>query len=399
VATYIFALLLIAAFSIAFHFIADSIVHEQEESARIVNISGRQRMLCQRIARLALERAAHSAFRPDAETQAALSEAIGRMEQAHQSLLHGSAADRISALSVPEVAQVYFGNPWQLDARTQQFLAHARALASRPAASLTVSDSDLIAVEEAAQRPLLDALNAAVSANEAHSERAIGLLRRRLTLLTCLMLVILLLEALFLYRPLFNRLSRSRAELIEAGRTDPLTGCLNRRAFTQEAGTALVRARTDGRLLAVLMVDIDHFKRVNDRFGHPAGDLVINTVVDTFLKTIRTTDILCRMGGEEFALLLPRTTLQDAITVAEYIRNAVAGRVIAIPDGSAQVSVTVSIGLATLQPGDSSIFDVLGRADQAVYLAKSNGRNRTETEQDIPPGQSQTPQHAHGSRV
>jgi diguanylate cyclase (GGDEF)-like protein len=381
VITYIFALSLIAAFTIAFHFLTDSIVHHQQDTAAIVNISGRQRMLSQRIAKLSLERAAHYQFPSEAASQQALADAIALMDSSHRALLYGSPDLHLPVPTSPQVRDVYFSAPWMLDLRVQDFLAHARAFAAKPYSQLTLNDPNLLAIQQAAQAALLDALNAAVTANQQVSEQAIGTLRRVLTSLTLLMLVILMLEALLLYRPLFNRLARAHVELVIAGRTDPLTGCLNRRAFTQEAHNAVSHARELQQPLAVLMLDIDRFKNVNDRHGHPAGDRVINSVVGTLLSTIRNTDTLCRMGGEEFAVMLPNETLATSAETAERIRAAVEATPCPLADdGSSTLNITISIGVANLEDTDTSLFDVLGRADQALYRAKANGRNRVEAQ-------------------
>lgn len=379
--TYLVALALIAAFTLAFHFLADSIVRRQQTTAAVVNVSGRQRMLSQRIAKLALERAAHANFRPDSQVQSILLKSIDQMATAHQALLHGSPELHLLGPSSQAVRDVYTGAPWYLDLQIENFLTHARAFANRPTAQITLSDPDLVALEQAAQTPLLDALNAAVDANQQTSESAILRLREILTILTLLMLLILVLEALFLYRPLFRHLAQAHFELIEAGRTDPLTGCLNRRAFTHEAHAAVSRARNHGRPLAVLMLDIDRFKDVNDRYGHNVGDSVITAVVRTLLLSVHTNDILCRMGGEEFAIMLPGKRLGEAITTADNVRQAVARTPIPLDEAAGIfLNVTASIGVAMLEDSDLSLFDVLGRADKALYRAKAGGRNRVETE-------------------
>jgi diguanylate cyclase len=129
------------------------------------------------------------------------------------------------------------------------------------------------------------------------------------------------------------------------------------------------------------MLDIDRFKNVNDRHGHPTGDRVINAVVRALLESTRNTDIVCRMGGEEFAVMLPSETIDSASEIAERIRIAVSERTIPLTDkGESFLSVTISIGVAMLEPTDASLFDVLGRADKALYRAKSSGRNRVESE-------------------
>jgi diguanylate cyclase (GGDEF)-like protein len=382
--TYILALSLIAIFSIAFHVLADSIVRHQQDTAAVVNLSGRQRMLSQRIAKIALERAAHARFRSDQAALNTLNTSIAQMESAHQALLYGSPALHLQGPASRQVMDVYTRAPWNLNERMTDFLAHAHALAARPSAQLSLEDPDLDALEKDAQAPLLDALNAAVTANQDASEHSIRVLRHVLSALTATMLLLLLLEAVFLYRPLFHHLAHAQQNLLVAGRTDPLTGCLNRRAFTQEAAAALAHARDNDRPLAVLMLDIDRFKSVNDLHGHPFGDTVINAVVHSLLQTVRTEDTVCRMGGEEFAIMLPNQSLRKAAYVAERVRLAVSRIVILPPDGT-PLALTISLGAATLEPSDETLFDALGRADRALYNAKSNGRNRVESEPALPP--------------
>ncbi len=384
IVTYVFALALIAAFTIAFHFLTDSIVKQQQNTAAVVNLSGRQRMLSQRIAKLSLERASHANFRPDAVVNRILIDSIELMASSHHDLLHGAASGPAVGPATGEVLDVYRKAPWLLDQKMQSFLTHARAVAAKPSADLTFADPDLIAEQLEAQAPLLEALNAAVTANQDTSERSIRTLRKVHTSLTLLMLIILMLEALFLYRPLFARLARAHEALLLAGRTDPLTGCLNRRAFTSESAHAIARVREQTGVLAVLMLDIDRFKSINDRYGHPAGDRVINAVVSIILNSIRDTDILCRMGGEEFAVMLPGQELARAMQAAERVRVAIASTPIPLNEAAdTYLSITLSIGIAMLEPSDATIFDLLGRADLALYRAKSAGRNRVESEVEL----------------
>ncbi len=374
VLTYVLALLLIAAFTLAFHFITDNIVRQQDDTARVVNISGRQRMLSQRVVRLALERAAHTTFRSDAETDKGLNEAIDLLSAMHAELMQSATS--------PAVLAVYTSAPYRLDEQMRAFLVHARALAAKKPDQLTIDDSDLRALDVAVQTPLVQALNAAVTALQDSSEASIKSLRKLIAWLTVLMLAILLAEALFLYRPLFKRLTLAHEELLDLGRTDPLTGCLNRRAFTQEAHALVEECKATGLALAVLTFDIDRFKSVNDRFGHSAGDDVIHEMVLRMIDRLTSAHRLCRMGGEEFAVLMRGATMGDAAQMAENFRVAVAGTPFSVRahDGERELSVTVSVGVADLVASDGSIFTVLGRADKALYRAKQTGRNKVEVE-------------------
>lgn len=159
---------------------------------------------------------------------------------------------------------------------------------------------------------------------------------------------------------------------------DALTGLLNRRAFEVQADMALQRARRDGVGIAALMLDLDFFKRVNDRYGHPVGDRVIKFMADVLRGCVRDTDLVARVGGEEFMVLLPGTSVAAAVEVAEKIRLRVAQASVRVsPDRV--VLMTVSVGVAEFLAGHVAAFDALYlAADQALYHAKRRGRNRTE---------------------
>jgi len=156
--------------------------------------------------------------------------------------------------------------------------------------------------------------------------------------------------------------------------TDPLTGCLNRRALVDELGAEIARARRYGLALSVLMIDLDHFKRVNDTRGHLTGDDVLKQVAQLLRAEVRAVDVVARYGGEEFVILLPETALPGATSFAERIRESV-GTHAFVADGD-PLSLTVSVGVATITGGEEgSSEEVLARADAALYRAKRDGRN------------------------
>ena len=158
--------------------------------------------------------------------------------------------------------------------------------------------------------------------------------------------------------------------------TDPLTGAPNRRAFDNEAGQAMARARRNGGMITVGVADIDHFKAVNDKYGHPVGDQVLCSLAKTIRAAARNTDIVARTGGEEFGLVFPGATVEQAAQVAERIRRAVEAQPVKTADGT-EVRVTLSMGLADL-PRDGQLDQALAAADGALYTAKEQGRNRIE---------------------
>ena len=157
---------------------------------------------------------------------------------------------------------------------------------------------------------------------------------------------------------------------------DYLTGLANRRAFFEAAEQELTRSLTVPRPTAVIAIDADHFKAVNDRYGHPGGDAVLQHLAAILGETFREVDVVARIGGEEFAVLLPSTDLPRAAVVAERLRSAVASQVVHF-DGH-RIQYTVSAGVASVADGEGGIDLLLKRADQALYAAKRLGRNRVE---------------------
>ncbi|RAU22983.1 hypothetical protein CU669_06295 [Paramagnetospirillum kuznetsovii] len=164
------------------------------------------------------------------------------------------------------------------------------------------------------------------------------------------------------------------AELRRMATTDVLTGVYNRRHFMTIIGTEVERAHRHPRPVTALMLDIDHFKRINDTFGHPLGDEAIKAMANACQDAIRTVDALGRLGGEEFAIVLPDTDLAAAMVVAERIRAAVMA--ISIATGKGVVEFTTSIGVAQLCDDDGNAEGLLSRADAALYAAKNGGRNK-----------------------
>ena len=168
-----------------------------------------------------------------------------------------------------------------------------------------------------------------------------------------------------------NRLEES----IEASIVDPLTGLHNRRYMETHLTTLVDEARRTGRSLSVLLADIDHFKQVNDTYGHDVGDAVLREFSTRFRRNTRGIDLACRYGGEEFLVIMPDTAMARAYQVGERLRVAIAADAFPIkPSGG--IHLTASVGLATLERADDTPETVFRRADSALFSAKRRGRNR-----------------------
>jgi diguanylate cyclase (GGDEF)-like protein len=172
-----------------------------------------------------------------------------------------------------------------------------------------------------------------------------------------------------------EELEKDRQALRELSARDPLTGLSNHREFFRLLREETQRSQRYRHPLSLLMIDLDYFKRVNDTYGHPAGDRVLCAVAGIIRRELRQVDHVARYGGEEFAVILPETAVSEALAIASRIRQAVAARPLAISEGEG-VELTISIGLAVFPDDAAAEEGLVEQADQALYAAKAAGRNR-----------------------
>jgi diguanylate cyclase (GGDEF)-like protein len=184
---------------------------------------------------------------------------------------------------------------------------------------------------------------------------------------------ILLIGAVLLTRHYWTQ-QELQACLEQAATTDPLTGVMNRRSWLEHAPLLLAQAHRAGNHTALMMIDIDHFKHINDEHGHAAGDRAIEAFARACGQELREIDLFCRFGGDEFVALLSKSTPETAALVAERIRTAVARLQIESPAGQ-PIPLTSSIGVVLIPPGQHALDSALARADQLLYKAKHQGRN------------------------
>ncbi len=168
---------------------------------------------------------------------------------------------------------------------------------------------------------------------------------------------------------------QKRRQYERAAMFDGLTGIHNRRWLDETLHRMVRRHERNAGHLSLSLIDIDHFKSFNDRYGHAAGDHVLTVVATTLAANLRPTDLVARFGGEEFVIIFPDTDLEMAVRAADRVREAVAAEELAMPDGTALPRVTISMGVTQLAPGQT-VPDLLKTADFAMYRAKQTGRNR-----------------------
>ena len=200
------------------------------------------------------------------------------------------------------------------------------------------------------------------------TETCVGILVAITCALSPLLLLIALPPVILLQRSLMHQ------QLQAAARTDPKTGLLNAAAWQREADAEVTRALRADTAVTVLLVDVDHFKRVNDSHGHLVGDEVLKCLAAELRQQVRDSDVVGRFGGEEFTVLLPRTDAKEALLIAERLRRS-AGT-LSILAGENRIGVTISIGVAVLGSHGRDLFELLAAADLALYRAKDSGRNQ-----------------------
>ena len=200
------------------------------------------------------------------------------------------------------------------------------------------------------------------------TETCVGILVTIACALSPLLLAVALPPVILLQRSLMHQ------QLKAAARTDAKTGLLNAATWQREADAEILRAQRRDEPVALLLADVDHFKKVNDTYGHLAGDDVLRGLASELRQQVRETDIVGRFGGEEFVILLSKTAPEEALRIAERLRRGVG--VVQVLAGDTTVSVTISIGVAVLDVHGRDLFELLAAADLALYRAKKTGRDR-----------------------
>ncbi len=371
--TYIASLSIIAILSLVVHFMLDKVIAEQAKSGELINVSGQQRMLSQRISLFTME----YLISGDRYTKTRIEETIFRLKQNHEYLLaeHELAIEqgKHSPLST-SLLNLYYSDPVNVDGKMEDFLNSVqRALDNTivPVSSFDDEDMTFLAM---AKRPMLQAFDDVVKQYEKESQERVDDLRWAQQIVLVIIVLTIFAEAVFIFRPMVRRISTYATRLQYEANFDALSGLHNRRAFNSLATLLVANSRRYTQHMSVIILDIDHFKRVNDTYGHDVGDEVISWVANKLKKHSRESDCVARFGGEEFVLLLPNTTCAGAMHAAEKLRQKIHHK--PFISGSKTISVTISAGVSQLNKQDTTIEAALKRADNALYEAKQGGRNQ-----------------------
>ena len=371
---YVLALALIGAIAATAHVVTGMVIDSQGDNALVVNVSGRQRMLSQRIVLLAQNWAETG----DQEAKNALSNAIDSFQTSHERIISGHVGVEKSV--VPDsVVAIMYDRPHELDKAVRNYVALATTVEERGRdASAELSTlKELIKPAAAEDITLLGSLNDVVTGIERMHISQIGRMKNVQNAALLVLALALILEALLIFRPLVRRVNGLTDSLKKASISDPMTNIYNRRGF-MASGEQKISNSSHG---AVIILDIDHFKKINALHGHAAGDACIVHTTQVARTVFRLDDTIGRIGGEEFAVVVPGAPEKRALELAEQLREAVEKTPCDTRDVNTEVdcvSFTISVGVCYYEE-PRPLSELIQHADAALYDAKRDGRNRVQS--------------------
>jgi len=370
--TYSISLFIIALLSLIVHIMLDRIIVEQSNTGKVVNLSGQQRMLSQRISLFTFEYLTIG----NAESKKNALLAVDKMKKNHQILL----SDYYEAINKGQtqpfsktLQDMYFNEPLNIDKKIKLFtrlVEQSLSLSTKNRPPNSQIDMSFLAL---AKEPLLSALNTVVEQYEKESLDKVNELRFTQDVVLGIIILTIFIEAFFIFRPMADRISNFASKLQKEANFDHLTGLLNRRSFNLQAIKAVAASHRYKRELAVIIFDIDFFKRINDTYGHTAGDVAIQQVSKILQGNCRESDCVARFGGEEFVMLLPETDEKGSFYLADKIRQEIKSTPCYFEGNS--IELAISAGICMLKDAKPDIEEVIRLADEALYQSKNSGRN------------------------
>ncbi len=373
---YLAALLMVGGTTCAAYLVMYGMLHHLLSHHNAVQALGEQQGLTHRMLHQA-DGFLHSEG-PEEKAQArlALLESLDEMEDTHGEMTGG--ADHLPSLKDPDLHDAYFHAEDGLHTLLVEYFEAVRELIDmEDTHDIDRSHPHAIHVLETLPIKIMERIQHVMEVHDAESQERIDMALMLGGGLVGAALLVLCLAGLMVFRPMTGAIMKERTALAEANVTlerlatrDNLTQAFNRTKFDDVSKAEMARAQREGKPLGCIMLDVDHFKKFNDTYGHAVGDAVLKHVAALLETNTRATDYVFRWGGEEFLVLAPGNTLNDAYDTAEKLRAVIAGT--ATPDGH---TVHISVGVTTTD-GNESIDAVTHRADEALYESKEAGRNR-----------------------
>jgi diguanylate cyclase (GGDEF)-like protein len=372
---YLLSLLVIGLLLIIVYFNLEKIIHEQQATAHLINVSGQQRMLSQRSALFTTE----FLISDSAQTKQQALTALNTMLTNHDFLLKEHwitlTANQASPLS-DAIYALYFSPPQQINRRVGEFSALLKHSLD-PLTSLSViqavedQQSDL----NVATKQILNSFDILVTQYETENIDRIEHLRTVQKLTLAGFIFAFLVSALGWLRPMINKADNDAGFLHKDASHDYLTHLLTRQSYYVLAKQTVALCRRYESNLSLISFDIDHFKSINDQYGHDMGNMVIKQVADIIQENCRDSDSIFRFGDEEFLLMLPQTSVSEAQRLAEKLRKKIAANPVFF--NKVILEVTISGGIAQWHDKEDDLENTLKRADKALFEAKESGRDRT----------------------
>ncbi|GAC1420588.1 MAG: hypothetical protein NVSMB64_29530 [Candidatus Velthaea sp.] len=369
---YVIALAILGAFFIASYVILHNAIVAQRSIARTVTVSGQQRMYSQRIAMFAEAIVA----RPDKgmreRARADLEQSIRTFAQQHRALTSGDASISPRGWPSASIRHMYFSGPFDVDRQVREYLKHAQNVEKRAQKGLHPGDSDLEYLLSVGPGPLLKSLDAIVqqynleqrTSVQTFEDLQLGMLMLGLSTLAIIWFTILL--------PLERDVASKTAALQLSATRDPLTSLLNRSVFTERVEQSIELAKRQRDVGAMLMIDLDRFKTVNDTYGHLIGDLALVRCAEILRANVRACDFVTRLGGDEFAVFAP--AIDGARDLERFVERLCTALQYDVPTDTGNIRITASLGIAQFPADGETIDKLLHKSDRALYAAKASGR-------------------------